>query len=212
MKVVSTNIAKPRTIVWNGRTETTGIYKEPTDEPLLLGMTDVVGDAVIDRRYHGGVDKACYLYAADHYAYWQAQYPDKELPYGMFGENLTVEGLDETQMMIGDIYQLGTAKIQVSEPRQPCYKLGIRFEDQGVLKKFVNSTYSGVYVRVLEAGRVKVGDSFELIAQADNRLSIAEVYQLIYAKTAQPDLMSALLADQYLPEKLKEKLLNKYSV
>ncbi|UXP30749.1 MOSC domain-containing protein [Reichenbachiella agarivorans] len=211
MKVVSTNIAQPREIIWNGKPEITGIFKESTSLPIQLGTTDVVGDAVIDRRYHGGVDKACYLYAADHYDYWRAQYPDKELPYGMFGENLTVEGLDETKMIIGDVYQLGTAKVQVSEPRQPCYKLGIRFDDQGILKKFVNSTFSGVYVRVLEVGEVSVGDTFELIESVEQGLSIAEIYGLIYAKTAEPETMRTLLSDQYLPTYLKLKLLDKLS-
>lgn len=210
MKIVSTNLSQPKTIVWKGKEEQTGIYKIPTSDPIRLEAHDVKGDSVIDRRYHGGVDKACYLYAADHYKYWQTEYPDRDLPYGMFGENLTVEGLDETKLTIGATYQLGGAKVQVSEPRQPCYKLGVRFNDQGVLKKFINSTYSGVYIRVIEPGEVSVGDEFLLLEEPKQGLTIAEVYELTYAKFAEPELMRLVMTDQYLPEYLKVKLLSKH--
>ncbi|PIB36189.1 sulfurase [Reichenbachiella sp. 5M10] len=211
MKVVSTQIAQPTTIIWNGKEELTGIYKVPVDHPLELGMTDVAQDAVIDRKYHGGVDKACYLYSADHYAYWRELYPGQELPYGMFGENLTVEGLDETQMIVGEVYQLGTARVQVSEPRQPCYKLGIRFGDQRVLKQFVNSSYSGVYVRVLQPGQVQRGDELVRIEAVAQGFTIAEVYALSYAKATHPEQVQRLVADEYLPQYLKEKLLAKFA-
>lgn len=210
MKIISTNLAIPTKIVWKGKEQETGIYKTPTDHAIRLEVHDVKGDAVIDRRYHGGVDKACYLYSADHYPHWRKEYPDKDLLYGMFGENLTVEGLEETKLMIGATYQVGSAKVQVSEPRQPCYKLGVRFEDQGVLKKFVNSTYSGVYIRVIEPGDVKVGDEFVLLEEPKQGLTIAEVYELTYTKFAEPELMRLVMVDQYLPEYLKVKLLGKH--
>lgn len=211
MKVVSTNLAQPTKIIWKGKEEETGIYKIPTDSPIYLETHDVKGDAVIDRRYHGGVDKACYLYSADHYSHWKNEYPNTEISYGMFGENLTIEGLDETKITVGNVYQVGGAKVQVSEPRQPCYKLGVRFENQGVLKKFVKSTYCGVYLRVIAPGEVKVGDEFQLLESPDSGLTIAEVYGLIYAKFAEPELMRLLTVDQHLPEYLKKKLVEKHA-
>ncbi|MCV9387053.1 MOSC domain-containing protein [Reichenbachiella ulvae] len=212
MKIVSTNLAKPQLIHWKGKEEMTGIYKVPTMGAIQLGKEDVNSDTVVDRRYHGGVDKACYLYSADHYDFWKAQYPDLEMPYGMFGENLTVEGMDETKLIVGEVYQVGNAKVQISEPREPCYKLGVKFGDQGILKKFIQTTYSGSYLRVLEEGEVKVGDTFELIEPIKNGLSIADVFYLLYAKSAEPEFLRMLLADDYLPKKLREKLLKKYTV
>ncbi|RJE72900.1 MOSC domain-containing protein [Reichenbachiella sp. MSK19-1] len=211
MEIVSTNIATSRTIVWNGKEEQTGIYKEPTDQPLYLGKADVKGDAVIDRKHHGGVDKACYLYSADHYPFWREKYPNLDLPYGMFGENLTVAGLDETKMIVGDVYQLGEAKVQVSEPRQPCYKLGVRFGDQGVLKEFIAAKYAGVYLRIIDEGQVQKGDQFVLLEAVKGGLSIADVFDLTYGQYAEPELLRTLLSDEYLPSKLREKLIKKHS-
>ncbi|WP_103863987.1 MOSC domain-containing protein [Aquimarina sp. I32.4] len=180
MKVVSTNIAELRTILWKGKEEKTGIYKQPVKEPIFLGKEDVEKDHVIDRRYHGGVDKACYLYAVDHYPYWKDKYPDLEWHYGMFGENITIEGFDENAINIGSIYTLGEATVQISRCRQPCYKLGIRFGSQKILKQMIDSKYSGVYVRVLDPGYVSVGD--ELLPKKENvdGISIAELNTLLF--------------------------------
>ena len=130
MKVVSTNIGLSRTVIWNKEEITTGIFKNPVDEPIFLGEENVVDDTVIDRKYHGGVDKACYIFSSDVYPAWQARHPYLEWSYGMFGENLTVQGFKEDEVRIGDVYQIGSAKVQVSEPRQPCYKLNIRFNSK----------------------------------------------------------------------------------
>ncbi|MFD2562193.1 MOSC domain-containing protein [Aquimarina rubra] len=180
MKVVSTNIGEPQTISWRGKEVKTGIYKYPVNKPIFLDTEDVKGDFVIDRRFHGGVDKACYLYAAEHYPYWKEKYPDLDWNYGMFGENLTVEGFDERDIKIGAIYRLGEATVQISRPRQPCYKLGAKFGTQKILKQFINSLFPGVYVRVLESGTVNKGDEFILIDEADDGVSISEIYMLIY--------------------------------
>ncbi|MGL1886402.1 MAG: MOSC domain-containing protein [Reichenbachiella sp.] len=212
MKVVSTNLAEVKTIIWNGKEEQTGIYKVPVDEPIYLGSTDVKGDAVIDRRYHGGVNQACYLYAAKHYSFWKNEYPEMELPYGMFGENLTIEGLDETVIMVGAIYQIGGAKVQVTEPRQPCYKLGVRFDDPYVVKKFLGTTFSGVYLRVLENGEVKTGDEMILVEEPKEGLTIANLYELIFAKTADPELLRLLIAGDHVPQRRKEKILAKHGL
>lgn len=180
MKVVSVNIGKPKTVSWRGKVIQTGIYKNPVNEPIYLDIEDVQNDHVIDRRYHGGVDKACYLYAANHYAYWKEKYPNLPWNYGMFGENLTVDGFDENTIKIGSIYTLGEAKVQISRPRQPCYKLGIRFGDQSIIKQFVDSLLSGVYVRVLKPGHVKVNDEFILTEKNAYGISITELNTLLF--------------------------------
>ena len=111
MKIISTNIGEPRVIKWRGKEVETGIFKFPVIQPIFLGTDDVENDHVIDRRYHGGTNKACYLYSSDHYGYWQKLYPELEMPWGIFGENLTVEGLNEAQINIGDIFKIGEAVV-----------------------------------------------------------------------------------------------------
>ena len=179
MKIVSTNIAKPTTIEWDGQKVETGIYKHAVEIPIFLGIEDVVDDHVIDRRYHGGADKACYLYSADHYPFWQNKYPKLEWQWGMFGENLTVSGLDESQIRIGDRFQLGNAVVQVTQPRQPCFKLGVRFGDQSVVADFWSSPFPGVYVRVLVPGEVKTGDQLILIESNPESPFVSQVFLMI---------------------------------
>lgn len=210
MKIISTNISEPKTVIWKNKEVVTGIYKEPVNHPILLEKTDVKGDHVIDRRYHGGEDKACYLYSADHYPFWKERFPNLDWHYGMFGENLTVEGLEEDKINIGDTYNVGTAIVQVAQPRQPCFKLGIKFEDQLVLKEFIGQSYSGVYLRILTPGDVKVGDAFELRASDKNVLSVAEVFHLLYNPTEDEELRQKVRNDQYLPASLKEYMIKKF--
>lgn len=191
MKIISTNIGETKTIQWNGKEVSTGIFKYSVDEPIILGAEDVEKDNVIDRRYHGGIDKACYLYSADHYKYWQKLYPDIEMPWGMFGENLTVEGLHEAEVNIGNIYKIGETLVQVTQPRQPCFKLEFRFHDKEIVRKFVDSGFSGVYVRVLEKGEIYAGDKMELVEEKD-ALSIQKVYELLYASEYNPAVKKAV--------------------
>jgi len=178
MIVISTNIAQPTTVIKNNKTVKTGIYKTHVENGISLGLTDVVGDAVMDRKHHGGIDKACYLYSADHYPFWQKKFPDLHWTHGMFGENLTVKGLDESKINIGDTFKVGTAIIQVSEPRRPCSILGIRFGTQAMVKEFYHQPYPGIYVRVLKEGKIKKNDTLKLIDKEKNSISIAAVYSL----------------------------------
>lgn len=177
MKVISTNIAKPTTIIKNGKEIKTGIYKKSVNYPIFLGLTDVAGDSVMDRKFHGGVDKACYIYSADHYPFWKEKFPKLNWEYGMFGENLTIESLDESKIMIGDIFEIGTAIVQISEPRRPCSVLGIRFGTQKMVKQFHNTDYSGIYVRVLQEGNVQSGDQL-FLKESTEKISIKNVYSL----------------------------------
>lgn len=182
MLVLSTNIGNATTIEWKGKKLLTGIYKKPVNSPIYLDNKDVINDHVIDRKYHGGNDKACYVFSENHYAYWKKLYPKLDWNWGMFGENLSISNLDESQIFIGDIFKVGDAIVQISQPRQPCFKLGIRFGAQKMVKQFVEYGYSGVYLRILTKGFVKTGDKLELVGKIDESLSVKEVFRLIYEK------------------------------
>lgn len=206
MQVISTNIAEPKTILWRGKKVQTGIYKKPVAVPIHLDKEDVKGDHVIDRRYHGGIDKACYIYALNHYPYWKEKYPDLDWEYGMFGENLTVKGFDEHKVRIGSIYKIGTATVQISRPRQPCYKLGVRFGTQKILKEFIDTLLSGVYLRIVEAGKVQIDDVFELIEENQNGISVAQLNTLIFHfdKEKHTDLLESALQDPLVSDSDKK--------
>ena len=180
MQIISTNIAQPTTIIWNGQEVVSGIFKTPTNQPIFLGKQDVKGDEVTDRIHHGGEFKACYMFSAEQYPYWKNLYPHLNWQFGMLGENLTISGFNESQIMIGNIYKIGNALVQITQPREPCFKFGVKFGTQEVLKQFIDYGYSGTYVRVLEAGLVKTGDEFILIKEAKNSLTITQFFKLIF--------------------------------
>jgi MOSC domain-containing protein YiiM len=209
MKIISTNIGESKTILWKGKEEKTGIYKYSVDHPIFLGSEDVDNDHVMDRKYHGGFDKACYLYSADHYRYWQNLYPELEMPWGMFGENLTVEGLHEADVNIGDIFKIGEAIVQATQPRQPCYKLDIRFETSGLVKQFVESDFPGVYVRVLDKGNVKTGDTIERIERKDSP-SIQKVFQLLYASEFEKEMVQSAVNDPFIAASCRKGLMKRW--
>lgn len=206
MEVISTNIAKPTTIIWNGKSVETGIYKTPVHLPIFLGKQDVNGDTVSDRKVHGGEFKACYLFSADQYNYWKKLYPKLDWDYGMLGENLTVSGLDETQLYIGDIYKVGEAAVQITQPREPCYKFGVKFGTQEVLKQFIEHGYPGTYVRVIKEGYVSKGDKFFFVEKAKNSLSIYQFFNLLYAKSKDQQLVELAIKNEALPQRKRDKL------
>lgn len=177
MKILSLNTGKRTEVQWRGKSYSTGIFKVKADGPLFLDKEGVQNDIVIDRKHHGGIDQAVYAYGHNHYDYWRSLYPDLELEFGFMGENLTLTDLKETEVNVGDIFELGEAIVQVTKPRQPCFKLGIRFNDQRILKQFSNTTKSGVYFRVLQTGNVIIDDEFKLIEKSMNSPSIAEVFK-----------------------------------
>ncbi|PCI96351.1 MAG: sulfurase [Flavobacteriales bacterium] len=177
MKIISTNISTGTTIANKKGDFKTGIYKTSVIGPIRLGKTDVVGDTVSDRKHHGGLDKACYIFSADHYPFWEQKFPDLHWTNGMFGENLTVEAYNDLTVNIGDTYKVGTATVQVSEPRRPCKVLGIRFGSPEMIKLFNDSSFPGTYLRILEEGEVQVGDEFKLIKRVSD-VSVSQVYSL----------------------------------
>lgn len=209
MKIISTNIGEQRTISWNGKEVKTGIFKYPVKQPIFLGTEDVENDHVIDRRYHGGLDKACYLYSADHYEYWQKLYPELEMFWGIFGENLTVEGLNEAHINIGDVFKIGEAVVQSTQPRQPCFKLEFRFSNDKIVQQFIDSGFPGVYVRVLEKGNVKTGDLMERI-ESKNSLSIQKVYELLYTSEFQKEAIEQAVNNPFIAASCRKDLLKRW--
>ncbi|OSY88791.1 sulfurase [Tenacibaculum holothuriorum] len=176
MYIESTNLGEKREINWKGKIVTTGIFKFPVNEPLFLDVEEVKNDVICNREHHGGVDQAVYAYSIKHYDYFKQLYPDLDWEFGMFGENLTLSTLEETEVHVGDTYKVGETILEVTKPRQPCMKLGVRFNDMKVVKQFWNSTKSGVYFKVLQAGNVKKGDQFELLSSDKTQPTIADIY------------------------------------
>ncbi|SNR76621.1 MOSC domain-containing protein YiiM [Maribacter sedimenticola] len=205
MKVVSTNIGTPVTFEWNGKKEQTGIFKYPTENGLFLGKNDVQNDTVIDRVHHAGTNKACYLFSAEQYGFWKPKYPNLSWNWGMFGENLTISGLDESEILVGNIYRIGKALVQVTQPREPCYKLGVRFNDVKIIKDFIAHNHPGTYVKVIEEGRVTTGDSVILEQASTNTLSVQNFYQLLYDKEKNKDMLALFMSNDAVPLYKKEK-------
>ena len=168
--ILSLNVGLPREVADRKRIVRTGIFKEPVSGPRLLTRSQLEGDGQADLENHGGVDKAAYAYAADHYAYWQREL-DRPLPFGQFGENFTVTGLSEERAYIGDVFRVGEALVEVTQPRMG---------DPGFVAVFLKSLRSGFYLRVLEEGRVAAGDRFERQREGPGRVSVVEALRLLY--------------------------------
>jgi ferredoxin-NADP reductase/MOSC domain-containing protein YiiM len=181
MKVVSVNVGLPRTVQWKGRAVSTGIFKEPVVHRITLRSLNFDGDRQADLSVHGGRDKAVYLYPMEHYAYWRREYPDMALPWGMFGENLTIEGLLEDAVSVGDRLRIGSSEVVVTQPRLPCYKLGLRFGRDDIIKRFLASARTGFYCAVREEGGIEAGDAIALLERAADVLPVAEITRL-YAR------------------------------
>jgi MOSC domain-containing protein YiiM len=178
MKVISLNVALPRIVEYNGGPVATGIFKEPVPGPIMLRTLNLDGDRQADLSVHGGVSKAVYAYPSEHYEFWKKELPDMELPYGMFGENFTTEGLSEDTVSVGDRFRVGEAEVMATEPRLPCYKLGIKFCRPDIIRKFLQSRRTGFYFSVLKEGEVKAGDQIELIRRDGNSIAISEITRL----------------------------------
>jgi MOSC domain-containing protein YiiM len=206
MKVISTNIARPTSFLWNGKEEITGIYKKPTLKPIYLGKEKVEDDEISDRKVHGGIFKACYLFSADQYPHWKNLYPELEWTYGMLGENLTISELDETQIFIGDIYRIGGALVQITQPREPCYKFGVKFGTQKVLKQFIEHGYPGTYVRIIEEGIVTAGDDMKLLEHANGSITISQFFELLYAKNKNQMHLKLVMKNDAIPISKRVKL------
>ncbi|HET8722351.1 MAG TPA: MOSC domain-containing protein [Nitrospira sp.] len=177
MKLLSLQVGRPRKVQWRRTWIATGIFKEPVAGRVRLHRLNLEGDGQADLTVHGGWDKAVYVYPSEHYAYWRRELPGMALPHGIFGENFTTEGLDEHSVYIGDRFRIGGAIVEVTQPRMPFYKLGIRFGRADMPKRFHVSGRCGFYLAVLQEGDVGAGDSFERMARSDGQVSVIEYYR-----------------------------------
>lgn len=178
MRVVSVNVGLPREVVWKGRTVRTAIFKEPVQGSVALRRLNFDGDRQADLTVHGGPEKAVYIYPAEHYAFWREELPGVELPWGVFGENLTVLGLREFDLGIGDRLRIGSAELVVTQPRVPCYKLGVRFGRADMTKRFYRAGRTGFYVAVVREGAVAAGDAIEIVAREPHQVTVADIYHI----------------------------------
>jgi MOSC domain-containing protein YiiM len=202
MKVLSVNVGLPRKVLFNGQTITTAIFKDPVKGPVMLRKNNLDGDKQADLTVHGGVDKAVYSYPAEHYDYWRKQYPNIDIIWGMFGENFTTEGLMEDTVNIGDQVQIGSAKLVATQPRMPCYKLGVRFGLMEIIKRFLSSGRPGIYFKVLKQGEVKTGDRIEIIEKDKNNVSVKDIVRLYINRdhVGNIETMSRAIKINALPE------------
>lgn len=207
MKVISVNVGLPREVKWHGRDVTTGIYKNPVQGRIALRRLNLDGDRQADLSVHGGKDKAVYCYPMEHYEYWKKELGRQDLPLGVFGENLTVEGLLEETVQIGDRFSIGSAEVVVTQPRLPCYKLGIRFESDDMVKRFFVSGLSGFYLAVTREGEVGAADEFALKGHDPSGFPLSEITRLYSLKRYDDADVAAVrraLRVAALPETWKE--------
>lgn len=195
-RILSVNVSPARTVTWRGRSITTGIFKEPVDHPVMLSIAHVSGDEQADLEAHGGVDKAVYAYATEDYAWWTERI-GRSLTPGTFGENLTTEGIAVSRALIGERWRVGTAVVEVSQPRMPCYKLGMKMDDPQFVRAFAEGRRPGAYLRVLEPGIVRVGDAAEVLCKPTHGVTVrdvAEIYSFDRARAPQLRDVPALAA------------------
>ena len=182
MKIVSLNIGLPREVMWRGLHVTTGIFKEPVEGRVALRKLNLDGDRQADLTVHGGEFKAAYCYPLEHYDYWKKELPGRELPMGSFGENFTTEGWLEDSVHLGDRFAIGSAEVIVTQPRLPCYKLGVRFQSDDMVKRFLASGRMGFYLAVTQEGEVGAGDEVKVIARDPNAVPVTDITRLYIAK------------------------------
>jgi len=203
MKIISLNVGMPRLVMRGDTPVSTAIFKEPVEGRVMLRTLNLDGDRQSDLSVHGGPTKAVYAYPSEHYPFWQREFPEIKLPWGVFGENLTTEGMDETEINIGDRFRVGEALIMVTEPRLPCYKLGLRFGRSDVIRKFLASERTGFYFSVLQEGTVAAGDEFEVVERHSAELPVSAVTRLFAHDKNNQALIQRALAVDALPESWK---------
>lgn len=211
MKLVSINVGLPREVEWKGRAVTTGIFKAPVAGRIRVGKLNLDGDRQADLSVHGGTEKAVYAYPSEHYDYWRKELFGRELPWGMFGENLTVEGLKEDQVNIGDQFKVGSALFMVTQPRMPCYKLAVRFNSDDIIKRFLESRRTGLYLSVIEEGEVGAGDEVELVSRAGHGITVADITELYITRGRDTEMLRRASTVEALPEAWRDYFLQQLS-
>ena len=193
MTIVSVNVGTPKPVRVGDQTVLTSIWKSPVTGRVAVRPHNLAGDTQADLTVHGGPYKAVYCYPEEHYAYWSEQLPDTELVPGNFGENLTTRGVLENEVCIGDRLRFGTAVLQVTQPRMPCFKLGIRFGRPDILKRFWNAGRSGIYFSIVEEGNLAAGDAIEPLERAPGGITVADVVALYKREKNSPELIERAL-------------------
>jgi len=178
MRVVSVNVGLPREVVWRGKSITTGIFKEPVSGPVRIRLLNLDGDRQADLRVHGGHDKAVYAYPSEFYELWKRERPDLAFPLGQFGENLTTEGLVDEEVNVGDRFRVGTAELIVTQPRLPCFKLGIRMGRDEFVTEFLQRGLLGFYLAVAREGDVEAGDPVVAQSRDPHGVGVTEIARL----------------------------------
>jgi len=200
MKLVSVNVGLPRELEWRGRSVTTGIFKSPVAGRVRVRTLNLDGDRQADLSVHGGPDKAVYAYPAEHYEYWRQELPGVDLPPGSFGENLTTEGLRETEIRIGDRFRIGSTVVRVTQPRMPCSKLGVKFGRDDMVKRFLASERSGFYFAVVQEGDVAAGDAIEPLERATHDVTVSEITRLYARDRGDLEALRRVVQVDTLPE------------
>ena len=204
MKLLSINVGGPREVASNGKIVRTSIFKDPVSGPVRVSKLNLAGDEQSDLTVHGGVDMAVYVYPSEHYPYWRKQLPEVEFPWGAFGENLTTEGLSEKEVKIGDRLGIGSVKFVVTQPRLPCYKLGIRFGSPDMVKRFHQSGRPGFYLAVLQEGEISAGDTIDWLPEEQPSVSVADIVRLFTTKNPEPELLRQASELSVLPDMWRE--------
>lgn len=206
MRVISVNVGRPQTVKWHGEPVLTSIWKHPVEGPVHVAPLNLFGDEQSDLTVHGGPNKAVYGYPTEHYDYWRRELPDADLPWGVFGENLSTEGLIESDVAIGDRFRIGSAELIAVQPRMPCYKLGIRFGDDRMVKRFMARRRPGYYFSVVKEGRLETGDLITRVSRPRDQVTIAQLIGLFTGDLDDADLARRAIALEVLPGFWKEEL------
>lgn len=204
MRVVSVNISPGRLVDYAGTAVFTGIFKEAVSGPVEIRRLGLEGDRIADLSVHGGENKAVYAYSLEHYDWWRQELGGRELAPGAFGENLTLAGLDERDVTPGDVFAIGGARLVVVQPREPCYKLGLKFGDMKMVKRFFHSGRLGVYFRVAQEGAVRAGDIVEPVTRVSPRFPLPDLLRLRYEPNPRAEEVRQALAVTGLSESWRE--------
>ena len=206
MHIVSVNVGLPRELPWNNITISTGIYKKPVSGDVAVRKLNLEGDRQADLTVHGGPHKAVYAYPAEHYGFWRDEFPEMPLTWGYFGENLTTTGLREDQVCIGDTFQIGATKLQVTQPRLPCYKLALRFGRDDIIKRFLVSRRTGFYLSVLEEGTLRSTSEVEVLDRDPVQVTVCDIVTQFLGMPDKPEVLERVLRLKALPQDWKLEL------
>ena len=204
MKLLSLNVGRPQQVAWNGKSVLTGIFKFPVAGERRVSFLNIEGDEQADLRVHGGANKAVYAYDVSHYLYWKDVLPREDWPHGLFGENLTTEGIRDSEAKIGDVYGIGSVQLQVVQPRFPCTKLNLRVGLPNMMERFAEERRHGIYFRVLKEGSLEAGDEIRLIEPSPFNVTVQQYVDCYYTKGADKAVLQILLFVPFLPERQRQ--------